>query len=94
MIMQCVHYKSPEAHGPCFPPNRRGNAEYLLMDVEDDAKLPTVPICLGHLQRMTTLRMLGICFKAGVDLLVTEAGISYIDADINAQWEAEVNTDT
>ena len=89
MDMQCVHYKSPEARGPCFPPNQRGNAAYLLMDVDDDGKMPTVPICLGHLQRLTSVRMVGICFKVGIELLVDENGIAYIDPAISAEWEAE-----
>ena len=92
MDMQCVHYRAPEM-GPCFPPSRRGSAAYLLMDVDDDGKMPTAPMCLGHLQRWTSIMMAGICFKVGVELLVEETGAAYIDPDISAEWEAEGRED-
>lgn len=76
--MQRVHYRAP-GMGDCFPPSRRGAADCLLMDVDDDGKLPAALMCLGHLQRRTSIMLAGLCFKVGLELLVEGTGASYID---------------
>ena len=76
--MQCVHYRAP-GKGDCFPPSRRGAADCLLIDVDDDGKAPTALMCLGHLQRWTSIMIGGLCLKVGIKLLVEGIGAAYID---------------
>ena len=60
-------------------PARRGAADCLLMDVDDDGKAPTALMCLGHLQRWTSIMLAGLRFKVGIELLVEGTGAAYID---------------
>ena len=90
MEIQCIHYQNQEK-GRCFPPNQRGAAGHLLLDVDDDGPLPPsgVPFCTGHLQRLMSFIMKGVCDDAGIEFLVDDAGVAYIDPEISAEWEAE-----
>ena len=49
------------------------------MDVDDDGKAPTALMCLGHLQRWTSIMLAGLRFKVGIELLVEGTGAAYID---------------
>ena len=86
--MKCINYLNPEK-GPCFPPNMGGDAEYLLKDTNSDGDMPEIPICTGHLQRLMVGVMRGQCDNAGIELLIDEEGMAYIDPQVSQDWEAE-----
>lgn len=86
--MKCVHYLNPDL-GPCFPPNMGGDAEYLLQDRSSEGRVPDIPICTGHLQRLMVSVMRGHCESAKVELLFDEQGIASIDPEVSQAWEAE-----
>ena len=86
--MKWINYMNPD-QGPCFPPNMGGDAEYLFQDLNSDGRVPEIPICTGHLQRLMVSVMRGQCEKAGVELLIDEEGIASIDQEVNQAWEAE-----
>ena len=86
--MKCINYLNPD-QGPCFPPNLDGKAEYLLLDTNADGRVPDIPICTGHLQRLMVGVMRGQCLSAGIELLIDEQGFACIDPEIREAWEAE-----
>ena len=86
--MKCVNYLDP-GKGPCFPLNMGGEAEYLLLETNSDGNVPDIPICTGHLQRLMVSVMRGQCENAGVEPLIDEKGIAYIDPQVSLAWEAE-----
>ena len=86
--MKCIFHDTPEK-GPCFPPNLGGEAEYLLLDQNSDGRMPDIPICTGHLQRLMVSVMRGQCESAEVELLIDEDGMASIEPEVNHAWEAE-----
>ena len=86
--MKCVNYLNTEK-GPCFPPNLAGDAEYLLLDQYSDGRMPDIPICSGHLQRLMVTVMRGHCESADIELLIDEEGFAGIDQEVSQAWEAE-----
>ena len=69
--MMCVQHQSP-GKGPCFPPCILGEPDHLLLSLEPYSQRPVIPICVGHLQRLMTTIIRGLCDNADVELLFDE----------------------
>ena len=90
--MKCVHYRNPDK-GPCFPPHQGGDAQHLLVDPELEGKFPVASFCTGHLQRLKSFIMKGVCNDAGIGMLVDDDGMAHIDPERSREWEAESEAD-
>ena len=61
----------------------------MLLDADLGRKYPLVPMCTGHLQRLMATIMRGVCDDAGIELLVDDAGVAYLDPEISREWETQ-----
>ena len=66
-----------------------GDAQHLLVDPELEGKFPVAPFCTGHLQRLMSFIVKGVCDDAGIEILVDDDGIAHIDLERSREWEAE-----